>query len=223
MSQALLKLIQTGATADLAAAVEADPSLVQSRDPQGVSALLWSVYMGQELTRNYLLALLAAQGVALDIFEAAATSNLARLGEILRANPEEAHAFAGDGWTPLHLACAFGTPAAATYLLDRGATVDAVSQNPAANQPLHATMALSKNIETASLLLDRGADPNAVQAGGFTPIYSAVAANRKDLVELLLDRGADLHHRSDQGKTPADFARDRGHAELAAWLETASA
>jgi ankyrin repeat protein len=61
---------------------------------------------------------------------------------------------------------------------------------------------------------------NATQAGSFTPIFSAAAANRIDLAEMLMEHGANPHHASDQGKTPADFAREHGHAELAAWFDS---
>jgi uncharacterized protein len=219
MSSPFLKLIQTGATAEIADAVHADPALAGSRDPQGVSMLLWAVYCGQQLVRDFLLARLAADGIALDIFEAAATGNEAELWALLEAEPELAGSFSGDGWTPLHLAAAFGTPAAVATLLAVGASVDEVSRNPQHNQPLHAALALSKNAETVRLLLQHGAQANAAQAGGFTPIFSAAIANRGDLAEILLAHGADPHRKDDQGKTPADFARERGHAELAAWLE----
>jgi hypothetical protein len=36
---------------------------------------------------------------------------------------------------------------------------------------------------------------------------------------MLIENGAQAHHRSDLEKTAADFARERGHAELADWLE----
>lgn len=181
--------------------------------------LLWSVYCGQPLVRDFLLARLAAEGIALDIFEAAATGNEAQLAALLEAQPELAQSFSGDGWTPLHLAAAFGTPAAVSALLAAGAPVDAVSRNPQHNQPLHAALALGKNADTVRLLLQQGAAANAAQAGGFTPIFSAAIANRRDLAEILLAHGADPHRISDQGKTAADFARERGHAELAVWLE----
>jgi len=84
---------------------------------------------------------------------------------------------------------------------------------------LHAALALGKNPSTVELLLSQGADPNATQAGGFTAIFSAATANRKDLAELLVNHGANPRHTNDQGKTPADFARERGHSELAAWLD----
>jgi len=220
MSSPFLKLIQQGATAEVADAVQANPSLVTAHDPQGVSPLLWSVYFGQPLVRDFLLARLAADGVALDIFEAAATGDDSQLLSLLAVNPQLVHTFSGDGWSPLHLAAAFGTPAAVATLLAAGAPVDAVSQNPQQNQPLHAALALGKNAETAKLLLDHGASVNAVQAGGFTPLFSAAVAGRKDLAELLLAHGANPRQTSDAGKTAADFARDRGHTDLAAWLES---
>jgi uncharacterized protein len=219
MSQHFLKLIQTGVTAEIAAAVEADPALVQARDPQGVSAVMWSVYSGQPMVRDYLLTQLAAQGALLDVFEAAAVGDVLRLEDVLTADPSAAHALSGDGWTALHLAAAFSTPAAADMLLQHGAPVDAISQNPQRNQALHAAVALSRNPETVKLLLAHGANPNATQVAGFTPLFSASAANRKDLAAILIESGANPQHRNDADKTAADFARERGHAELADWLE----
>lgn len=220
MSQQFLKLIQGGATADIAAAVDANPKLIDARDPQGVSALLWSVYAGQPLVRDYLLAQLATHGVLLDIFEAAAVGDVLRLEDILTADPGAVHAFSGDGWTPLHLAASFGTPEAVDMLLQYGAHIDAVSKNPQRNQALHAALALGRNTQTVKLLLAHGADPNAVQVGGFTPLFSAANGNRRDLIEMLIESGAHAHHRSDLGKTAGEFARERGHAELADWLES---
>jgi ankyrin repeat protein len=219
MNQNILRLIRSGATAELADAVHSDPALVSWRDSQGVSALMWSIYAGQTMARDFLLAELSRQAILLDVFEASATGNLARLSELLDSEPSVSHARSGDGWTPLHLAAAFGNPACVAALLRGGADVTAISFNAQANQPLHAALALGCDSATVRLLLDHGADPNATQAGGFTPLFSAAAANRRDLAELLLGRGADAQHRCDVGKRAADFARDRGHSELAEWLE----
>jgi len=219
MPTPFLKLIQTGATAEVAAAVHDDPALATWRDPQAVSALLWSVYCGQPLIRDFLLAVLKAQFIDLDAFEAAAIGDEKQLANLIAANPGYTTAFSGDGWTALHLAAAFGTPAAASVLLTAGASVDALSRNPQQNQPLHAALALGRNPETIKLLLHHGANPNATQAGGFTPLFSAATANRQDLAEILIAHGANPHLRSDAGKTAADFAQERGHADLAAWLE----
>jgi ankyrin repeat protein len=219
VSQQFFKLIQSGSTAEIAAAVEGDSSLIQAHDPQGVSALLWSVYTGQPMVRDYLLAQLATHGALLDIFEAAAVGDVLRLEDILGADPGQAHSFSGDGWTPLHLAAGFGTPQTVDVLLQHGARVDAVSRNPQRNQPLHAALALGRDPDSIRLLLAHGADPNATQVGGFTPLFSAATANRRDLAEMLIEAGARALHKSDLGKTAADFARERGHEEMAVWLE----
>ena len=220
MSQEFFQLIQNGDAAAVAAALENDPSLAEYRDAQGVSALLWSVYTGQRKVSILLAAKLATLGIPLDVFEAASTGDEARLHAILSENASAVQEFSSDGWTALHLAAAFGTPLSVGALIFRGARVDAVSQNAQQNQPLHAALALGKNPSTIELLVSHGADVNATQAGGFTPIFSAAAANRIDLVEMLMEHGANPRHASDQGNTPADFARNHGHVELAAWLDS---
>ena len=220
MSQAFLKFIQRGATVEVADAVAADPTLIQWRDAQGVSALMWSIYSGQTLVRDFLLVELERTGATLDVFEAAATGNVAALESTLPAQPDLAQAWSTDGWTPLHLAAAFGSPEAVQLLLERGAPVDAVSKNPQTNQPLHAALALGRNPETISLLLSAGADPNARQTAGYTALFSAAAANRRDLAEILIAHGANPAIQNDFGQTAATFARERTHSELADWLES---
>jgi hypothetical protein len=222
MSQQFLKLIQRGATAEIADSVADDPSLLTWRDPQGVSALMWSIYSGQTLVRDFLLAEKSRVGQPLDVFEASAVGDAESLRQTLNETPEAIHDFSGDGWTPLHLAAAFGTPESVRLLLESGASVNTVSKNPQTNQPLHAALALGRNPETIRLLIEAGADPNARQTGGYTAIFSAAAANRRDLCEILIAKGADPAIQNDFGQTAATFARERSHNELADWLESLS-
>jgi ankyrin repeat protein len=75
-----------------------------------------------------------------------------------------------------------------------------------------------RSLAVARLLLDRGADINARQAGGFTPLHGAAANGDRTMSELLVDRGADPSARNDEGRTPSELAATRGHAGLADWL-----
>ena len=49
------------------------------------------------------------------------------------------------------------------------------------------------------------------QAGGYTPLHQAAAAGLVEVVKILLEAGAKSDLRCDQGKTPADYARERRH------------
>jgi hypothetical protein len=215
MSQRFLNLVRGGATADVAAAVEEDSSLVTLRDAQGVSVFLWSIYSRQPLIRDFLLSRLPS----LDIFECSALGDCDRLELLLRQEPMLIHESSADGWSPLHLAAAFGGPEATRLLLSHGAHVHRFSRNPMHNQPLHACIALSQDLETVRILLAQGADVNMEQAGGYTPLHQAAAAGQEELTRMLLEAGADPGCRCHQGKTPADYARERNHAAVLQHLD----
>lgn len=210
MSQHLLNMIRRGQAAEIAALVAETPAAAKARDAQGVSMLMWSVYSRQpEITR----CLQAAAG-ELDVFEAAALGDRERLLQIVSADAMQMWATSPDGWAPLHLASAFAGPDVVRLLLEHGAHAHQVSHNPQRNQPLHAAIALGDSRETILLLLEAGANVNATQAGGFTPLHQAAAAGKRELAALLLENGARPDACCDQGKLPADYARERGHAAV---------
>jgi uncharacterized protein len=91
------------------------------------------------------------------------------------------------------------------------------------NQALHACIALGNSIESLRLLLEAGASVNATQAGGFAPLHQAAANGNAAVIALLLEHGADPAACCDQGKTPADYARERNHLDIAATLEASHA
>jgi uncharacterized protein len=109
------------------------------------------------------------------------------------------------------LAAGFGGPEATALLLAHGAHVHRFSHNPMRNQPLHACIALSRDPGTVGLLIAQGADVNMAQAGGYTPLHQAAAAGLVEVITILLEAGAKRDMRCDQGKTPADYARERSH------------
>ena len=218
MSQHFIALVRRGATTEIAELVKQDPSIAQSRDAQGVSSLLWSVYSSQTLVRDFLLSGLET----IDIHEAAAVGDSARLNALLTVNPTLVHAFSSDGWTPLHLAAAFGGPEAVALLLTHAADVHSVSKTAMGNQPLHAALALGQDAQTITLLIQHGANVNAKQMGGYTALHQAASGGKAEAVEALLAAGADTSIRCDRDKTAADYALEKGHTALAERLRTAS-
>jgi adenosylhomocysteine nucleosidase len=187
-----------------------DASLVAARDEAGVSVLMLARY---RFDREVTDALLAADP-DLDVFEAAALGYVDRLRERLTDDPGAATWFSPDGFTALHFAAFFGKPEAAKVLLEHGASVDAYTRNPFANQPLHAAAA-GRHIEVCRLLLAAGADVNATQHGGYTPLHEAAQHGDAEMTELFLSAGADPTRLTDAGETAADTAAAAGHADLA--------
>lgn len=217
MSQHFIDLIKQGATKDIAAEVEAHPEVAASRDTQGVSALMWAIYTRQTVLRDFLLSGLEH----IDVFESAAVGDCDRLKALLRADATLARTTSTDGWPPLHLAAAFGTPEAVTVLLEHGAHVHEISRNAMRNQALNACVALGQSIDTARLLIEAGADTCFAQPGGYGPLHQAAANGNTDMVKLLLQNGSKPDQRCDRGKTPEDYAVERNHTEVIALLRGA--
>jgi hypothetical protein len=215
MSQLLLNMIRRGQKADIAALVAEVPAEAQARDAQGVSMLMWSIYTRQPEITGCLRPLAGD----LDVFEAAALGDCSCLRAILAGDATQVWAVSGDGWAPLHLACAFAGPETVKLLLEHGAHAHQVSHNAQRNQPLHAAIMLGESAETVRLLLEAGANVNATEAGGFTPLHQAAAAGNLEILAVLLENGARRDMRCDQGKLPGDYARERAHVAVAELLD----
>ena len=80
-------------------------------------------------------------------------------------------------------------------------------------------MAQLGDVRKATLLLDHGADINAVdEEFRSTPLGFAARWGRRSMVRLLLDRGADRHAAGAEWATPLAWARAKGHRRIAADL-----
>lgn len=62
------------------------------------------------------------------------------------------------------------------------------------------------NVEIVSLLLERNADPNLQDVGGWTALMRAVALGDKLIVQKLLAHGADAGCENDAGDTAINWA-----------------
>jgi ankyrin repeat protein len=117
------------------------------------SPLLSALYNGDRAQAEAL-----AARRELDIFEAAAMSQAARIESLVAADPALADRKAPDGFTALHLNAFFsGDFATARLLLDAGANLDAVADNETQVRLINSAAAAGSN-HLVALLIERGAD-----------------------------------------------------------------
>lgn len=152
-----------------------------------MSEVRQALYRGD---RAAAVALIAA-GALLNVFDAAAVGDPALLGELLADDQSAVAAWSADGFTALHFAAFLGGPEVVRVCIDGGADVAAIARNEMQVQPLHSAAA-NGNVESCRLLLEAGANPNAQQQGGYTPLDEAEHAGKSELAALLRKHGAEL-------------------------------
>jgi ankyrin repeat protein len=179
----------------------ADPNArEQSR---GQTALMWAVSQGHHGVARLLLARgadVSARSSVRPMLVNAGEDGLTRRFDDFTDLIREAQ----GGFTPLLFAVRRDDVTSAEMLLEAGAHVDEVT-------PMGATALVlathSGHWETASFLLDHGADPNA-DGGGYTALHTAILRNNPDFVDRLLDSGADPDIRITQATPWRRFSHD---------------
>jgi uncharacterized protein len=195
--------------------LEADAAVATSRDAEGVSAVMHALYHG----RRPVAEMIAASLTALDVFEAAGLGRTVQVTRLVAQDPGLATAWSADGFTALHFAAFFGGGGVARALLAAGADPDVRSRNELHVMPIHSAVA-GRRADVVAALIDAGADPRVRQRHGWTPLHGAAQNGDADSVECLLAAGADPAATNDDGTTAAKLAREAGHLDLAARLET---
>ncbi len=87
--------------------------------------------------------------------------------------------------------------------------------------PLHFAAFYASQPNVAALLIEKGADVNAKDNYGRTPLYVAAWKGQVNFVTLLLKKGADPGIATNEGKTPLRIAQDSGNTTIAKILTEA--
>jgi len=148
--------------------------------------------------------------------------NAARVGDLDEARKQLAGGAPIDGFdsldqTALIAAVDHNNIEIIGFLLDKGA--DPKLGDHAGWTPLIHASYFGANEALINLLIDRGADVNAVNDRGVTALYLAAASGREEQVQVLLKRGADPKIATKSGYTAERIAQARGLSRIVALLD----
>ena len=114
-----------------------------------------------------------------------------------------------DGLTALYTAATILAADVIQVLLEAGADTSLSATNADGGGPIHLVVD-EKDASLTKLLLDAGADPNAVDDFGTVPLHIAVWKGWAGGVRILAEAGGDVNARSDANDTPLHVAAFRG-------------
>jgi ankyrin repeat protein len=225
-SQKFRAAVQRGDGSTVEAYIARDPALLYSRDEHDVSAYRLALLAG----RADIAKLFVARGYIPDVFDAATAGDTDRLNQIWSENPAQFESRSRDGLTPMHAAAVAGQSSSVEFLAGRGVSSNANVTDPKTKAPFgltplrlaveHKGAAAAERM--AQWMLGNGANPNAPQADGLSPLHAAAAAGHAKVVGNLLRKGADAAAKDLDGRTALDVALAKGRDEAAAVLRNAA-
>jgi ankyrin repeat protein len=193
----------------LMGALKDGPETYKIRNEAGETIYEFSVFRG----RTKCAEALKKRG-GLSLHDAALAGDLGRLESLLNEGPWAIDMLSPDGWTALHLAAFVGNDAIIVRLLERGADARVMSRAFEQNMAMHAACAGRRIGKAAFAKLVAATGADTLQKQGYTALMIAAGNGFTDAVDVLLEAGADVSLKTPEGKTAADFAKERGHAEL---------
>jgi len=205
--------IQKGEVSKVTAALDNQPGLANARRNDGASAVLFALY-----TRHpEIAALLIARGATVGLAEACALGQFDRVKSFLQQDPSLVNQLSADGFPPLSLATFFGHHDVVILLLAHRADPNIQSRNQIRITALHSAVD-RKDQTMVEILLSHGANPNATEFLGGTPLHTAAMGGMVSIARTLVRHGADPALKMNDGRTAPELADAGKHAELAEWL-----
>jgi ankyrin repeat protein len=208
--------------------LDAEPDLASATNMFGSSAVHAAHYSGHPGIVN----LLFARGRTLDVFLAAELGMVNELRARLDREPSLAMQVSASGATALHGACYWGSVAAATLLIERGADANALTRDSFLKiAPIGCAVA-TPNVPNPSedesvvlalveLLVMNRANVNVQRRDGMTALHAAAYRGHLRVIEALLRAGADPNIRAHAdagahaGESPVDTAVAQGQTAAA--------
>lgn len=189
--------------------VEADSKDIVKRTP-----LSWAAEEGHEAVMKLLL---DREDVDINfsnptpLLLAAENGHEAAVKLLLERNDVVADAEIRTGQTPLALAACYGHVAVVKLLVEHD-DVDVNSRDEIESTPL--SWAAYHGYEAVvKVLLEKGADINHANFGGWTPLYLALKRHHIEVVKLLLKEGANVFPEISDSRTPLTVAASYGCLE----------
>ena len=75
------------------------------------------------------------------------------------------------------------------------------------------------NLADVKRHLQRGADVNAKDNDGYTPLMAAAINGNPDVVKVLMEKGADVNARAEDGNTALELAKVNRHPDVVEFLK----
>ena len=136
------------------------------------------------------------------------------------ANPNVARS---SGETPRTMAACWGAKLVTQELLAAGGDPNQREECGASALSVTTSVGYHDPTGIVAILLQSGADPDIPERGGYTPLHWSACHGHVRAAELLIPRVNNLSPKNDEGQTPLELARERGHPEIVALLQAAGA
>jgi ankyrin repeat protein len=147
------------------------------------------------------------------------------------ADPNVVHE--ASGFLPLYIACYMHNPDMVELLLEKGAKIPAnfdqfMDRSPATDAIIQEAVNKSavtlfesieeNNPQAVVYDIEQGANVNAFNQNGETPLYVASSKGLLDIVDILLENGADIDKETTNGSTPLYAAAEAGYTGIVEFL-----
>jgi len=161
-----------------------------------------------------------------DLFDYVRQEDYDKIKEALIIHPNLINVKSKEGYSLLHLAAERGNAEIVRLLIEKGAIIDI--KHPYGVTPLHLAVCcgygiigldcISKKIRNyenvTKLLISNGADVNAKDKEGNSPLYYIAMNGNCKIAELLISNGADVNAKNTKGITPLHRAVKEGHTQI---------